>query len=74
MAELPINLALSLSLMRAIAEGLIFREAATTELWVLDRLNHIAVGIDDIDNTCDADRSALRVNESLCIRHELPTY
>ena len=65
MVELPINLALSLSLMRAIAERLVFREAATTELWVLDSAGDIAISIDEIHDSCNADRSALRINEYL---------
>jgi len=43
--------------------------ATTTELWVFNSLNHIAVGIDDINDPSDADRSALWVDEGLCVRH-----
>ena len=51
--------------MRPVAEWLIFREAATTELWVLDGAGDIAISIDEIHRSCDADGSALRINEYL---------
>lgn len=51
--------------MRPIAERLIFRKAAATELWVFDGTGDIAISIDEIHGSCDADRSALRINEYL---------
>ena len=41
----------------------------TTELWVFNSLNHIAIRIDDIDYPSDANRSALWVDEGLCVTH-----
>ena len=51
--------------MRAITEGLLFREAAAAELGVLDCAGDIAIGIDEIDCSSDADRTALRIYKSL---------
>lgn len=51
--------------MRPVAERLIFREAATTELRVFDGAGDIAISIDEVHCSCDADRSALRINEYL---------
>ncbi len=51
--------------MRTVAEGLIFREAAATELWVLDGAGDIAIGIDKVHCSGDANRSALRIDENL---------
>ena len=51
--------------MRAIAEGLLFREAAATELWVFDGADDISISIDEIHVSRDANRSALWVNEGL---------
>lgn len=53
--------------MRAIAERLLFREAASTELWVLDGACDVAIGIDKIDRARDTDRSTLRINENLSV-------
>lgn len=41
--------------MRAIAERLIFREAAPTELRVLDRAGDVAVGIHEVNCSSDTD-------------------
>ena len=49
--------------MRSIAEWLLLREAAAAEFWVFDGAGEIAISIDKIHRTCDADRSALRVYE-----------
>lgn len=51
--------------MRTIAERLIFREAAATELGVFDSVGDIAICIDELDCAGDADRSAFRIYESL---------
>ena len=51
--------------MRTVAEWLIFRETAATELWVFDGAGDIAISIDEIHGSRDADRSALGVDESL---------
>ncbi len=51
--------------MRTIAEGLLLRKAAATELWVLDGAGDIAISIDEIHGSRNADRSALGVDESL---------
>lgn len=51
--------------MRTIAERLIFREAAATELGVFDSVGDIAIGIDEFDRAGDADGSAFWVYESL---------
>ena len=50
----PRNLLLGLLFMRAIAEGLLFREAAATELWVFDGADDISISIDEFDCACDA--------------------
>ena len=41
--------------MRAITEGLLFREATTAEFRVFDRAGDIAISIDEIHRSCDAD-------------------
>ena len=51
--------------MRTIAEGLLFRAAATTELWVLNSASDVAIGIDKLNCSSDANRSALRIYEGL---------
>lgn len=51
--------------MRAVAEGLIFREAAAAEFWVLERAGDIAISIYEFDSPSNADRSAFWVYESL---------
>ena len=53
--------------MRAIAERLIFGEAASTELWVLDSAGDIAISINEIHRASNADRSTLRVDEGFRI-------
>ena len=63
--RLPISLALGLLFMRAITEGLLFREAAAAELGVLDCAGDIAIGIDEIDCSSDADRTALGIYKGL---------
>lgn len=58
--------------MRPVAERLIFREAAPAKLWVLDSAGDIAISIDEIHGSCDADRSALRIDEYFdVLRHGL---
>ncbi len=59
------DLTLSFLFMRPIAERLIFREAASTELRVFDGAGDIAISIDEVHCSRDADRSALRINEYL---------
>lgn len=61
----PRKLLLSLLFMRTIAERLIFREAAATELGILNRAGDIAIGINEFDCASDADGSAFWVYESL---------
>ena len=61
----PRKLALVLLFMRAIAEGLLFREATATELGIFDCGGHVSISIDEIDCAGDADRSAFWVDESL---------
>ena len=51
--------------MRAIAEGLLFREATATELGIFDCGGHVSISIDEIDCAGDADRSALGIYKSL---------
>ena len=51
--------------MRTIAERLIFREAAATELGVFDGAGDIAISIDEFDCAGDADRTTFWVYESL---------
>ena len=41
--------------MRAIAEGLLFREAASTELWIFNGAGDIAISVDEFDCSGDAD-------------------
>ncbi len=41
--------------MRAIAEWLLFREATTTELWILHRASDVAISVDEFDCSRDAD-------------------
>ena len=53
--------------MRAVAEGLILREATAAEFWVFDGAGDIAISIDEIHGASDADRSALGINEDLCV-------
>ncbi len=59
------RLALDPLFMRAIAERLLFREAAATELRVLDGAGDVAICIDEIHNPRNANRSALGIYESL---------
>ncbi len=51
--------------MRAITERLIFREAAATEFGILERVSDIAISIDEIDCSSDADRTALGIYKGL---------
>ena len=51
--------------MRSIAERLLLREATTTEFRVLNGAGHIAIGVDELNCSRDANRSALGINESL---------
>ena len=58
--------------MRTIAERLLFGETAPTELWVFDGASDIAICIDEINCPCDADRSALGIDEDLSVlAHQL---
>ena len=51
--------------MRTIAERLIFREATTTELGIIDSVCDIAIGIDELDCAGDTNGTAFWVYESL---------
>ena len=51
--------------MRPVAEGLIFREATTAELWVLHCADDIAVSINEVHSAGNSNRSALGINEYL---------
>ena len=51
--------------MRSVAERLLLREATPTELWILNCAGDIAISIDKLNYSSDADRSALRINEGL---------
>ena len=51
----PRKLLLSLLFMRTIAERLLFREATTTELRVLNGAGDIAINIDELNCSRDAD-------------------
>lgn len=51
--------------MRTIAERLLFREATSTELGIFDGAGDIAITINEIHCSRDADRSALGINEGL---------
>ena len=53
--------------MRAIAEWFILRESTTTEFRVFDRVGDIAFSIDEVHGARDADRSALGIDEDLCV-------
>ena len=53
--------------MRGITEWRIFCEAAPAELWILHRAGDIAIGIDEVHSPSDADRSAPRIDEDLCV-------
>lgn len=53
--------------MRAIAERLLFGEAASTELWVFDGVCEVAICIDEINRARNADGSALGIDEDLCV-------
>ena len=68
------KLALGLFLMRPITERLIFREAAPAELWVLDGAGDIAISIDEVHGSSDANRSALGIDEDLDVLSHLFTF
>ena len=51
--------------MRTIAKRLLFREAAATELWIFNSAGDVAIGIDEVDSSSDANGSALWINEYL---------
>jgi hypothetical protein len=53
--------------MRTVAERLLLREAATTELRIFDGAGDVAIGIHEIHGSRYANRSACRINESLCV-------
>lgn len=50
--------------MRTIAKWFIFREAAPAEFRVFDRIDDVAICVDKVHHSRNADRSALRVHES----------
>lgn len=51
--------------MRPVAERLLLRETTAAELWVLNGASDISFSIDKVDRSCDANRSALRINKCL---------
>ena len=53
--------------MRTIAEGLILREATAAEFRVFDGAGDVAISIYKIHCSRDADRSALGIDEDLCV-------
>lgn len=53
--------------MRAVAEWLLLREATTAEFRVFNGAGDVAISIDEIHSARDADRSALGINEDLCL-------
>ena len=53
--------------MRAIAERLIFREATSTELWVLDGAGDIAICINEIHCASNTDRPTLGIDKGLSV-------
>ena len=59
--------------MRPVAERLLLRETTTAELWVLNGASDISFSIDKVDRSCDANRSALRINEYLDVFSHLMT-
>ena len=61
----PLFLERDYFLMRTVAEWLICREATTAELWVLNGAGDISFGIDKVDRSSDANRSALGINKCL---------
>lgn len=57
--------------MRAIAERLLLREAAPTELWILHCASDIAFGIDKVHRSGDANGSALGIYKDFnVVRHD----
>lgn len=58
-----IKLALSLLFMRTVAEWFVLGEATTAEFWVLHCSRHIAISIDKIDGSGNANGSAFRVDK-----------
>jgi hypothetical protein len=61
----PRKLALTLLFMRTITERLIFREAATAELGIFNGACDIAICVNEVNCSGDADGSAFWVYESL---------
>ena len=59
--------------MRTIAEGLIFREAAAAELWVLNCAGDITFAIDEINGSGNTKRSALGIDKDFCVIAHLMT-
>ena len=51
--------------MRTIAEGLIFREATAAELRILDRARHLAISVDKVNCSRNANGSAFWVYKDL---------
>lgn len=51
--------------MRAVAERLLFGEAAATELRIFDSASDIAISIDEVNSSGNANRSALGIYEDL---------
>ena len=51
--------------MGAIAERLIFGEAAAAELWIFDGAGDVAISIDEVHCSSDTNRSALGIYKYL---------
>lgn len=53
--------------MRTVAEWFVLGEATTAEFWVFNGASDVAIGINEVDCSCDANGSALRIYEDLDI-------
>ncbi len=51
--------------MRAVAERLILREAAATELWVFDGADGLAIRVHDIHGSSNTNRSTRGIDKRL---------
>lgn len=51
--------------MRRIAEWSIFCEATSAEFWILHRADGVAIGIDEVHCSGNANRSAIGIDEDL---------
>ena len=53
--------------MRSIAEGFILGKAATAELWILNCAGDIAISINKIHSSGNANRSTIGIDKDLCV-------